>query len=159
MWCSHVDCAWRTMVGSINNVNLSNLAKVKLIKVLNNLGVACIATKISQTPTLEFIEWPAPSFNSLTLNMSDELTTTTTTKAHCFCLFMFANIFDIPSSFEDEELELFESKSTRTISYRNKTMVWKWSHDLQIKNPSTWVKSEKEKKWVRGAPTYIVLTH
>jgi hypothetical protein len=26
-------------------------------------------------------------------------------------------------------------------------------------NPSTWVRSEREKKWVRSAPTYIVPTH
>jgi hypothetical protein len=26
-------------------------------------------------------------------------------------------------------------------------------------NPSTWVRSEREKKWVRGVPTYIIPTH
>jgi hypothetical protein len=32
-------------------------------------------------------------------------------------------------------------------------MISKWE------NPSIWMKSEKEKKWVRGAPIYIVPTH
>jgi hypothetical protein len=41
--------------------------------------------------------------------MSNELATTTAVaKARCLCLSMFANISYIPSSFEDEELELFE---------------------------------------------------
>ncbi len=39
------------MVGAINNANLSNLAKVKLVKVLNNLGVVCIVVSTSQIPT------------------------------------------------------------------------------------------------------------
>jgi len=41
------------MVGAINNINLSNSAKVKLVKILNNPGVARIVASTSQTPTLE----------------------------------------------------------------------------------------------------------
>jgi hypothetical protein len=32
-------------------------------------------------------------------------------------------------------------------------MISKWE------NPSTWVRNEREKKWMTGAPTYIVPTH
>ncbi len=52
-----------------------------------------------------------PSFNSLTLNMSYELVVTTiAAKTHCLYLSMSVNIFCIPLSFEDEELELFDPK-------------------------------------------------
>jgi hypothetical protein len=41
--------------------------------------------------------------------MLDELATTTiVAKTHCFYLSIFVNISCIPSSFEDEELELFD---------------------------------------------------
>ncbi len=125
MWCSHVDYAWRTMVGVINNVNSSNSAKVKSVKVLNKLDVACIVLNTSQTPTLESIEWPTPSFNSLALNMLDELATTTTiAKAHCFYLSTFANISYIPLTFGDEELELFPIELEPW--FENEAMIFKW---------------------------------
>ncbi len=95
-----------------------------LVKVLNKLGVACIVLNTSQTPTLESIEWPTPSFNSLALNMLDELTTTTIAKAHCFYLSTFANISYIPLTFGDEELELFPIELEPW--FENEDMIFKW---------------------------------
>jgi hypothetical protein len=49
------------------------------------------------------------SFNSLALNMSDELTTTiVATKAHYLCLSMSINISYNSLSLEDEKLKLFD---------------------------------------------------
>jgi len=46
--------------------------------------------------------------------MLDELAATTIAiKAHCFFLSTSANIFCIPSSLENEELELFDSKTIK----------------------------------------------
>ncbi len=148
------------MVGATNNTNSSNLAKVKLVEVLNNLGVACIVANTFWTPTPKSIEWPSPSFNSLALNMSDELvTTTTTTKAQCYCLYMFVNISCIPSLIEDEELKL----SDQEISKLSPIELEPWFEDEDViskwENPSTWMRSEKEKNWMRGAPIYIIPTH
>ncbi len=135
---------------------------MKFVKVLNNLGVVCIVTNTSWTPTLESIEWPMPFSKSLALNMLDELTTTiATAKTHYLCLSMSTNISYIPSSLEDEMLKLFESTlslsihvykhllhpivtwgwsaktiwfgSTKTIFHSTRTMVWRWSHDLQMR--------------------------
>ncbi len=158
MWCLLIDRGWHTMMGATNNTNLSNLAKLKLVKVLNNLGVVCIVANTFQTPTLESIEWPVPFSNSLVLSMLDELVTTIAiAKAHYFCLSMSTNISCIPSSLENEELELFDLEilelSLIEPWFEDEAMIFKW------KNPSTWMRSEREKKWVRGAPTYIVPTH
>ncbi len=105
-------------------------------------------------------EWPVPSSNSLALNMSDELATTIAiVKAHYFCLSMSTNISCIPSSLEDEELELFDLEVLKLSFielepwFQDETMIFK------RENPSTWVRSEREKKWVRGVPTYIIPTH
>jgi hypothetical protein len=97
------------VVGAINNANLSNSAKAKLVKVLNNLGVVHIIASTSQTPTLESTNCPMHFFNSLALNMLDEsVATTTTVNTHYLYLSMFANISFIPLSLEDEKLKLFD---------------------------------------------------
>ncbi len=137
----------------------SNLAKVKLVKVLNNLDVVHIVASTSWTFTFESIEWPMFSFNSLALNMSDELTTTiVATKAHYLCLSMSINISYNPLSIEDEKLKLFDLEFLKLSRLELKpwledeAMISKW------KNPSTWVRTwmrnEKAKKRVKGALTY-----
>jgi len=72
----------------IVEVSLSNLAKMKLIKVLNNLGVAHIIVNISLIPTLESIDSPASSYNSLTLKRSNELIVTIVTIETCLQTFL-----------------------------------------------------------------------
>jgi hypothetical protein len=52
---SHVDHAWVMIMGTTKDANLSNSSKVKLVKVLNMVGVACIVFGTSQTPTLGFM--------------------------------------------------------------------------------------------------------
>jgi hypothetical protein len=63
----------------IVEVNSSNFVKMKLIKILNNLGVAHIILNISLIPTLESIDSPTSSYNSLTLKKSNELIITIVT--------------------------------------------------------------------------------
>ncbi len=128
---------------------------MNLDKILNNLGVVHIAANTSWTPTPKSIKWHVPSSNSLELNMLNELASTSTTaKAHYFYLSKFANISCIPSSLEDEELELFDLSHVELEPwFENEAMISKWE------NPSTWVRNERGKKWVRGAPTYIIPTH
>jgi len=156
MWCSLVDHAWCTMVCPINNDNSSNSAKMKLVKILNNPNVVCIVA--STLPTPKSNEWHVPSFNSLALNMLDELATIAYAKAHCFCLSMFTNISCIiSSSLEDEELKLIDFEILKLSLI--KLEPWLEDETMISKNPSTWVRNEKEKKWMRGAPTKIVPTH
>ncbi len=56
---SHVDRAWVMIVGTTKDANLSNSSIVKLVKVLNMVGVAHIVIGTSQTPTLGFTNWLA----------------------------------------------------------------------------------------------------
>jgi len=132
MWCSFVNCAWCTMVGATNNANLPNSTKVKLVKVLNNFGVVHIVANTSQIPTPKSTKWHVPSFNSLVVNMSNELATTiAVAKAHYFYLSMFVNISCIPLSLENEKLKLFDPKvlvwpnsgSPHSVS---STCCWTW---------------------------------
>jgi hypothetical protein len=61
--------------------------------------------------------------------MSDELvTTTTTTKAQCYCLYMFVNISCIPSLIEDEELKL----SDQEISKLSPIELEPWFEDEDV---------------------------
>jgi hypothetical protein len=70
--------------------------------------------------------------------MSDELATTiASVKAHYFCLSMSTNISCIPSSLEDEELELFDLEVLKLSFielepwFQDETMIFK------RENPST----------------------
>ncbi len=143
MWCSLVDHAWCTMVCPINNT--SNSAKMKKIKILNNPNVVCIVVSTSQTPALESNEWYEPSFNSLALNMLDELATIAYAKTHCLCLSMFTNISCIIlSSLEDEELKLIDSEILKLSLV--KLELWLEDETMISENPSTWEWEMKKRK-------------
>lgn len=160
MWCSLKNHAWCTMVDPINNINLWNLAKVKSVKILKSPDVAHIVINTFRTPTPKSIEWPKPFSNSLPLNMVDELVMIIAiAKTHCFCLSMFANVsYIISSSLEDKELELIDREILELFpieleAWLEDAMISKW------KNPLTWVRNEKENKWVQGACANIIPTH
>jgi hypothetical protein len=61
MTSSHVDHEWVEIILTTRNANLSNFAKVKLVKVLNKFGVAHTVLNTSWTPTIGFIDCPTPS--------------------------------------------------------------------------------------------------
>jgi len=52
------------MVGTIMNANFLNLVVVKFVKFLNNIGLACIVMKTSQTLEIKSIDYP-PTFPSV----------------------------------------------------------------------------------------------
>lgn len=51
LWTSLIDLIWLMIVDTMSITNSSNLAKVKFVKVQNNLGVVRNVAKMSQTPT------------------------------------------------------------------------------------------------------------
>jgi len=152
MCWSFVDCAWCTMVCTITKNNLSNLTKVKLIKVLNNLDVVLILVNTFKTLTPKSTNWLTALTNSLALNMQDELVITMTTiKTYCLFLLTFSNITYINlSSLEDEKLQLSSIQLKPWLE--DKPMISKW------KNSST---NEKWKIKVNelDALTYIIHAH
>ncbi len=125
--------AWFTMVNTTSVVNLSNFTNVKLVNILNNLGIAHIIMSTSRTPTPRSTHWPTPSFNSLTLNIWNELATTSThAKTHCLCLSMFTNnCSTISLSFEEEELKPPPIKLKPWLE--NEAIISKWKYLLQVK--------------------------
>jgi hypothetical protein len=53
MWCSLVNHAWCVMLGTTSNIDSLNLAKVKLVKVLNNSAIAHIGEVQPKHPHLD----------------------------------------------------------------------------------------------------------
>jgi hypothetical protein len=64
---SLIDLTWEMMVGTIMNANFLNLVVVKFVKFLNNIGLACIVMKTSQTLEIKSIDYP-PTFPSVVKN-------------------------------------------------------------------------------------------
>ncbi len=59
-----IDLTWEVMVGAIRNANFLNLVVAKFVKFLNNVGLACIVIKTSQTLEIKSMDYP-PTFPSL----------------------------------------------------------------------------------------------
>jgi hypothetical protein len=64
------------MEGATNAHSSSNFNKLKFVKVLNKLGMACIVPSTFQTPTSWFTNYPTPKSNSFTLKSSHVLAPT-----------------------------------------------------------------------------------
>lgn len=126
-------CAWFTMVGTTSAVNLSNSTNVKLVNILSNLGIAHIIMNTSWTPTLGSTHWPAPLFNSLALNIWNELVTTSIcAKARCLCLSMFINnCSNISLSFHGKKLKPLPIELKPWLE--NEAMISKWKYLSQVK--------------------------
>ncbi len=126
-------CAWFTMVGITSVVNLSNSTNVSLVNILSNLGIAHIIMSTSLTATLGSTHWLAPLFNSLALNIWNELATTSThAKAHCLYLSMFTNnCSNISLSLEEKELKPPPIELKPWLE--NEAMISKWKCLSQVK--------------------------
>lgn len=123
-----------------------NSANLKLVMVLNNLGLDGIVANTFQTPMPRFVNWLVPSSNSLALNMSDELVKQLHKQKICLSM-STNNCSKIPSSFE-EELELSPIKSEPWLEDEAISFKWEYFHKLYEKN-----------KNVGGGFTYIVLAY
>ncbi len=129
----HIYCAWFTMAGNTSVVNLSNSTNVKLVNILSNLGIAHIIMSTSWTRTLGSTHRPAPLFNSLALNIWNELVTKYTNKVG-------KSTLPLPIHVHKQSFQHFiiiSGKEAKTTSHRTKTMTWKWGHDLQMEIPFT----------------------
>ncbi len=60
-WCFAMDLAWLIMVGTTSSTKISNFAKVKLTRLLNKHGMACMVIKTSHTLLLKSTNCPPPS--------------------------------------------------------------------------------------------------
>ncbi len=89
--------------GTSSVANSSNFVNLKLIMVLNNLGVGGIVANTSQIPMPRSTNWLVLSFNSLALNMSNELVKQLHKQK--ICLSMPTNNCSKISSSLKEELE------------------------------------------------------
>ncbi len=121
--------AWCTMVGIIGNTNSSNLTKMKLVKILNNLGITCIIVN-TYCSHIQIINWLALYSNSLTLNMSNELVAIITNAIYFFCLSIFANITYI-ISLENKQLEI--SLIGLEPWVEKEIMLFNWENLPQVK--------------------------
>jgi len=134
MWCSPLDHAWHTMMGATNDNNSSNLTKLKLVKVLNNPSVICIIASTSWIPTPKSIEWLAPCYQLIWLEHVKWVGSN-----NCSCkstLFLSIHAYKHllhPIVTWGWRAKTIWFESTKIISRRTRTMVWRWSHDLQMR--------------------------
>ncbi len=75
MWCgSSMDLTWPMMVGIVSYANSSNSIKLKLVKDLKKLGMACMVIKTFCTPMLRSTNCAQPSSNCIGVKNSQVLT-------------------------------------------------------------------------------------